>query len=242
MQRRFGWVLIGAAVAMLACGGSSDGTDAGGDDAAAHDAGAGAAEGGRSTYPDVPTEVVFENDRVTVELVRAEPGQWTGEHDHTGTHIGIVLTDGTIDYRTDGEETSRTFERGEATLLESTTHDHAVAGESAMEFLLVKVTPSDATGSEAQTYPNATADVVAENDHVVVQRVVSEAGGWSGEHAHPGNQLAVVLEGATMAYREGEETTEKVYETGRVYWLDAVDAHDHSVVEGTFDGYIITLK
>ena len=44
------------------------------------------------------------------------------------------------------------------------------------------------------TYPNLEdpqGDVVLENKHVVVQRLVVPTGKWEGVHSHPGNQLYV---------------------------------------------------
>jgi quercetin dioxygenase-like cupin family protein len=154
----------------------------------------------------------------------------------------VVLTGGTINYREGGEESSRTFDSGEVAMLEPTTHDHSVVG-SPMEFLLIKIAPQAGGGAGAQEYPNLTANVVLENDQVIVQQVTAEPGNWAGDHSHGGNQLAVVLQGASMTYREGGEETVETYEDGDVYWVEETAAHDHSITgDAAWDGYVITLK
>ncbi len=91
-----------------------------------------------------------------------------------------------------------------------------------------------------QQYPNAPAEVVFENDQVVVQRLVQEAGKWTGEHSHAGNQVAVILTGGTTTFKEGGEETEQTNKAGDVYWVDAV-THDHK--ENTdFEAIMITIK
>ena len=45
-------------------------------------------------YPNIPTEVIFENDRVLVQKVVLQPGEWEGIHSHSGNQLGINLTDG----------------------------------------------------------------------------------------------------------------------------------------------------
>ncbi len=92
-----------------------------------------------------------------------------------------------------------------------------------------------------QQYPNATAEVVFENDQVVVQRVVQEADQWSGEHSHAGNQIAVVLKGATLTYKQGGEESTRTFEAGEVFWVDAVEAHDHKS-NATVESLLITIK
>jgi len=92
-----------------------------------------------------------------------------------------------------------------------------------------------------QKYPNAPAEVVFENDKVVVQRAISEAGKWTGEHSHAGNQLVVILKGGTTTFKEGGEEREQTGKAGDVVWVDAVEAHDHKEdTDGEF--ILITIK
>ena len=81
----------------------------------------------------------------------------------------------------------------------------------------------EGTGQSAiaagQIYPNTPTEMVFSNDRVIVQRIGGEAGVWTGEHSHEGNQLAVVLKGGTQTVREGGEQTEVVYEDGQAVWV-----------------------
>jgi len=91
-----------------------------------------------------------------------------------------------------------------------------------------------------QQYPNAPAEVVFENDQVVVQRLVQEAGKWTGEHSHAGNQVAVILTGGTTTFKEGGEETEQTNKAGDVLWVDAV-THDHKS-DTDAEAILITIK
>lgn len=70
-----------------------------------------------------------------------------------------------------------------------------------------------------QDYPNASSEVVLENDQVVVQKVSYPAGVWTGTHSHAGNQVAVILTAGTTTFREGGEETESTNEAGDVLWV-----------------------
>ena len=91
------------------------------------------------------------------------------------------------------------------------------------------------------SYPDADDPaVVLENDHVVVQKFESQPGNWVGVHEHGGNQLVVILEDATLIYKEGGEEMTKEYKAGDVYWIDAVE-HDHKAVTPG-GAVIVTVK
>ena len=92
-----------------------------------------------------------------------------------------------------------------------------------------------------QEYPNAPAEVVFENDQVVVQRLSPEAGKWTGEHSHAGNQLVVFVTGGTTTFKEGGEEREQTNKAGGVLWVDAVEAHDHKSHAGG-EAILITIK
>jgi len=96
------------------------------------------------------------------------------------------------------------------------------------------------TMAAGQIYPNTPAEMVFTNDRVIVQRLSGEAGVWTGEHSHEGNQLAVVLKGGTQIVREGGEETEVVFEDGQAAWVEATEAHDH-MSNDAVDAVLITL-
>jgi len=53
-------------------------------------------------YPNIPLELLLENDRMIVQRVRVEPGQWTGIHSHPGNQVYIHIKGGIWSERRDG--------------------------------------------------------------------------------------------------------------------------------------------
>ncbi len=77
------------------------------------------------------------------------------------------------------------------------------------------------------TYPNlenSDGDVVLENEHVVLQRLVVGPGEWEGVHSHPGNQIYVHIKGGEWSGRLGDKSEYSgiVSEDGEVGWMDAI--------------------
>lgn len=198
----------------------------------------------RQMYPNLPADVAFENERVVAQRVVAEPGQWAGEHSHVGGQLAVVLEGGPMAFREDGEETEVTYEDGQVLWVEPTAaHDHAAAGDSPIEFILISMAPMEGMGGEMQDYPDITTDVVFENERVVAQRLTTEPGQWAGEHSHAGNQLVVVLKGGPVTYREGGEETQVTQEDGDIFWVEPTEAHDHANMgESAHEVILITFK
>ena len=198
----------------------------------------------RQMYPNLPADVAFENERVVAQRVVGEPGQWAGEHSHVGGQLAVVLKGGTMTFREGGEETEVTYEDGQVVWAEATeAHDHGVTGDSQIEFILISTAPTEGMGGGMQDYPNITTDVVFENEHVVAQRLVTEPDQWAGEHSHAGGQMAVVLKGGPLTYREGGEETQVTYEDGDVFWVEPTEAHDHAATgESGVEVILITFK
>ncbi len=94
----------------------------------------------------------------------------------------------------------------------------------------------------AQVYPNVTASVVFDNEGYIAQKTVWQPGVWSGEHGHPGNQLAIAMNNGTLTYREGGAERDVAFTTGQVIWVDAVETHDHAAKGGPLEALLITLK
>lgn len=198
----------------------------------------------RQAYPNLPSDVLLENDQFVVQRVTAEPGSWTGEHSHGASQLAVVIKGGTVKYVDGGEETERTYAGGEAFMLEPTeAHDHTVLGDEGVEFVLITMAPSTGAGGSAQMYPNQSADVVFENDQVIVQKLSLEPGNWAGEHGHEGGQLVVVLKGGTQTYREGGEEVERTFVDGEVFVVEATEAHDHAITsDERVESILITMK
>jgi quercetin dioxygenase-like cupin family protein len=198
----------------------------------------------RQAYPNLPADVVFENDQIVAQQITAESGTWAGEHSHPGGQIAVVLKGGTVTYREGDEETERTFADGEVLFVDPVeSHDYEVTSDSSMDFVMITLAPGEAGSAPPQDYPNRPAEVVLENDRVIVQRLTNEPGNWVGEHAHVDNQLVVVLKGSTLTYREGGEETERTFTDGEVFMVDTTVAHDHAVTgESGVESILITLK
>ena len=46
-------------------------------------------------YPEIPMDLLLENDRVIVQRVQVEPGQWEGIHSHPGYQVFVHIKGGT---------------------------------------------------------------------------------------------------------------------------------------------------
>ena len=53
-------------------------------------------------FPNIPLELLLENDRMIVQRVRVEPGQWTGVHSHPGNQVYIHIKGGIWSERRSG--------------------------------------------------------------------------------------------------------------------------------------------
>ncbi len=53
-------------------------------------------------YPDIPLELLLENERVIVQRVQVEPGEWEGIHSHPGNQVYIHIKGGTWSGRMGG--------------------------------------------------------------------------------------------------------------------------------------------
>ena len=57
-------------------------------------------------YPNIPIQLLLENDRVIVQRVKVEPGQWEGVHSHPGNQIAIHIKGGVWSGRLGGKPTN----------------------------------------------------------------------------------------------------------------------------------------
>jgi len=64
-------------------------------------------------YPNIPMELLLENDRVIVQRVQVEPGQWEGVHSHPGNQVFIHIKGGTWAGRMGGVESPTTTVRAD---------------------------------------------------------------------------------------------------------------------------------
>ena len=45
-------------------------------------------------YPNIPGEILFENDKLVVQKFIIEPGQWEGVHAHPGNQLYVHIRGG----------------------------------------------------------------------------------------------------------------------------------------------------
>jgi len=64
------------------------------------------AEPAPQVYPNIPLDLLLENERVIVQRVQVEPGQWEGIHSHSGNQVFIHVKGGTWSGRTGGIQSS----------------------------------------------------------------------------------------------------------------------------------------
>jgi len=97
-----------------------------------------------------------------------------------------------------------------------------------------------------QYYPNIPGETLLENDKVVVQRFIFPPGQWEGVHAHPPDQLYILIKGGEWTVRFGDRMETGRSETGSVGWYGPVDlSEDHESVNSgdePIDLIWVTLK
>ncbi|MDH3441114.1 MAG: hypothetical protein OEM63_10200 [Gammaproteobacteria bacterium] len=62
-------------------------------------------------YPNIPMELLIDNERVIVQRVQVEPGQWEGIHEHPGNQVFVHIKGGTWAGRMGGVQSPTTSVR-----------------------------------------------------------------------------------------------------------------------------------
>lgn len=62
-------------------------------------------------YPDIPMDLLIDNERVIVQRVQVEPGQWEGIHAHPGNQVFVHVKGGTWAARMGGVQSPTTTVR-----------------------------------------------------------------------------------------------------------------------------------
>jgi quercetin dioxygenase-like cupin family protein len=191
-------------------------------------------------YPNIPGELLVENEHVVVQRFIIEPGQWEGIHSHPGNQIAVRIKGGLWAGRRGGREVSRRAEPtedGSVGWMEaidiSQQHESGNVGDTPIDLIWITLKScapmSGSSHDVVQVYPNVPAEVLLDNERVVVQRFVTQPGEWQGVHSHPGNQVYVHVEGGEWTIRRDGVDTVSPAEIGSAGWWDRVDlseAHD----------------
>jgi quercetin dioxygenase-like cupin family protein len=94
-------------------------------------------------YPNIPLELLLENDRMIVQRVQVEPGQWTGIHSHSGTQVYIHIKGGIWSSRRGGVRSAPSpfSEAGSVGWVDaldlSEAHEVGNTGDTTIELVLV---------------------------------------------------------------------------------------------------------
>ncbi len=92
-------------------------------------------------YPNIPGEVVFENDRVVVQRYVVQPGQWEGVHTHSGNQLYVHIKGGEWTMRYGDKKETSVAEDGSVGWMEKVTlsqeHESGNTGDTPIEFLWI---------------------------------------------------------------------------------------------------------
>jgi len=94
-------------------------------------------------YPNIPLDLLFENDRMLVQRVKIMPGQWEGVHSHPGNQIFIHIKGGIWSSRMGGKLTRSEIVRDDGAtgwmdaIPLSAGHDSGNTGETTIDLVWV---------------------------------------------------------------------------------------------------------
>jgi mannose-6-phosphate isomerase-like protein (cupin superfamily) len=95
------------------------------------------------TYPNIPLDLILDNDRMIVQRVRVEPGQWTGIHSHPGNQVYIHIRGGIWSERRGGLQSppSPFSEAGSVGWIDAVdlgeAHESGNTGDTTIDLVLV---------------------------------------------------------------------------------------------------------
>ena len=209
-------------------------------------------------YPNIPGELLLENDYVVVQRFIIEPGQWEGVHSHPGNQIAIRVKGGLWAGRLGGREVYRMTEPtedGSVAWMDaidiSEGHDSGNVGDEPIDLVWVTLKPCEpiSNHSVGLFYPDVPVKKLFENERVLINSFVIEPGEWEGVHSHAGRQVYVHIRGGKWAGRLGGR---EVYrqtepsEAGSTGWLDAIalsEGHNSgNVGDTTMELVYVTIK
>jgi predicted metal-dependent enzyme (double-stranded beta helix superfamily) len=100
-----------------------------------------ASKGPYQYYPNIPGEVLLENDRLVVQKFVIEPGQWEGVHSHPGNQLYVHIRGGEWTVRKGTEKTTSVDADGSIGWMDkielSEDHESGNTGEAPIELLWI---------------------------------------------------------------------------------------------------------
>jgi predicted metal-dependent enzyme (double-stranded beta helix superfamily) len=92
-------------------------------------------------YPNIPGEVILENDRVVVQKYVVQPGQWEGVHSHPGNQLYVHLKGGEWTVRYGDKKETSVAKDGSVGWMNavalSEDHESGNTGNTPIEFLWI---------------------------------------------------------------------------------------------------------
>jgi mannose-6-phosphate isomerase-like protein (cupin superfamily) len=102
-------------------------------------------------YPNIPGEVLLENDRVVVQRFIVEPGQWEGYHSHPGNQVYVTVRGGVWSGRRNGIERigTQASQPGRVGWMRpvplSEQHNSGNTGDTPIELIWITLKPCERT-------------------------------------------------------------------------------------------------
>jgi oxalate decarboxylase/phosphoglucose isomerase-like protein (cupin superfamily) len=92
-------------------------------------------------YPNIPGEVVFENDKVVVQRYVVKPGEWEGVHTHSGNQLYVHIKGGEWTMRYGDNKETSVAKDGSVGWMPKVTlaqdHESGNTGDTPIEFLWI---------------------------------------------------------------------------------------------------------
>jgi quercetin dioxygenase-like cupin family protein len=209
------------------------------------------------TYAGLHGEVVLDNERVVVQKFVIEPGQSTGPRTNSADQLLVFIKGGVLK-----SAAGRATLWKDGRVLWQSASDGSDAGtvnvgKMPIELICVSLKPVVSADKMPNfkpkyrylNYPNIPGEDLLENEQVIVQRFVVNAGQWEGVHAHHPDMLYIHIKGGQWAARSKSEP-EHAYPApspdGEVGWMPTIDISEghesRNIGKEPIDLVWVTLK
>jgi len=195
---------------------------------------------GPAVYAGLHGTVQLDNERVLVQKLVIPAGVSTGRPVHGGDQLQVFIRGGVFKSLSTGRETlwkpGRVVWHDEP---DPSDHGYINTGAAPIEMIWVSVkswipiAAVPAVGADQATakyaylnYPLIPGEDLLENEQVIVQRFLVDAGQWEGVHAHHPDMLYIHVKGGqwgARSYAEPEHPYDHPAADGEVGWMPTID-------------------
>jgi hypothetical protein len=209
-------------------------------------------------YANLQAELLLDDARVLVQKLMLQPGQSIYRHTPGDNELRVFITGGVLTSAA-GRSTvwreGRVLWEGPGGGSDGAATNSGTASIEIVSVVLKPVAPTPNAASAANpkyqylNYPNIPGEDLLENDYVIVQRFLVQAGQWEGVHAHHPDMLYIHIKGGHWAARSKSEP-ERAYPEpspdGSVGWMPTIDiseGHESgNIGKNAIDLIWVTLK